>query len=88
MCVCVCELVYLYMCPGLGRTPQQGAVTTINCAVNPSLNSQQAIYYDSNCRPELATNTARYGVVTMCMLELHFYIYLAFFAHDACELLS
>ena len=30
---------------GMGRSVPQGAVTTINCAVNPALNSQQAIYY-------------------------------------------
>ncbi|XP_065911860.1 retinol dehydrogenase 11-like isoform X2 [Dysidea avara] len=41
-----------------GRTPQQGAVTTINCAVNLSLNSQQAVYYN-NCRPEQAPIAAR-----------------------------
>ncbi|XP_065911854.1 retinol dehydrogenase 11-like [Dysidea avara] len=40
------------------RTPQQGAMTTLNCAVNPSLNSQQAVYYN-NCSPEQAPNTAR-----------------------------
>ena len=44
---------------GLGRSPEKGAVTTINCAVNPELNSQQAIYYHSNTRPEQACETAR-----------------------------
>ena len=44
---------------GLGRSPEKGAVTTINCAVNPELNSQQAIYYSSNARPEQACQTAR-----------------------------
>ena len=44
---------------GFARTPQQGAVTTINCALNPSLNSQQAVYYN-NCRPEQAPVAARY----------------------------
>ena len=29
------------------KTPQQGAVNTINCAVNPELNKQQHYYYDS-----------------------------------------
>ena len=27
------------------KDPQQGAVTSINCAVNPVLNSQQHLYY-------------------------------------------
>ena len=44
---------------GLGRSSEKGAVTTINCAVNPELNSQQAIYYHSNTRPEQACETAR-----------------------------
>ena len=43
----------------LGRNPEKGAMTTINCAVNPTLNSQQAIYY-SSCRPAQANDTARY----------------------------
>ena len=46
-------------CIGLGRSPEKGAVTTINCAVIPELNSQQAIYYSSNARPEQACETAR-----------------------------
>ncbi len=29
------------------RSPEKGAATTLNCAVNPALNSQQAFYYDS-----------------------------------------
>ena len=51
-----------YTCTYVGfmRTPEKGAVTTINCAVNPELNSQQAIYYTSNSRPEQASETARY----------------------------
>ena len=54
--------VFLYnLCNylGLGRTPEKGAITTINCAVNPALNSQQAIYYSSNSTPEQTTETAR-----------------------------
>ena len=30
------------------KSPQQGAATSINCAVNPELNKQQHYYYD-NC---------------------------------------
>jgi len=52
------ELPTMFYACCLARTPQQGAVTTINCAVNPSLNSQQAIYYN-NCRPEQAPVVAR-----------------------------
>ena len=50
--------IILVTCIG-GRSPEKGAVTTINCAVNPELNSQQAIYYSSNTRPEQASETAR-----------------------------
>ena len=41
------------------RNPKDGAATTINCAVNPHLNSQQAYYY-ADCRPKEPSATARY----------------------------
>ena len=44
---------------GMGKSVPQGAVTTINCAVNSALNSQQAIYYSDGV-PKQPTNTARY----------------------------
>ena len=50
--------MYVYMI-GIGRSVPQGAVTTINCAVNPTLNSQQAIYY-SEGTPKQPSATARY----------------------------
>ncbi|XP_064396428.1 uncharacterized protein LOC135343355 [Halichondria panicea] len=31
----------------IARNPKDGAATTLNCAVNPALNSQEAFYYDS-----------------------------------------
>ena len=43
---------------GMGRSVPQGAVTTINCAVNPALNSQQAIYYSEGI-PKRPSVTAR-----------------------------
>ena len=43
----------------MGRSVPQGAVTTINCAINPALNSQQAIYY-SEGTPKRASVTARF----------------------------
>ena len=46
------------MTTGFGRSPEKGAMTTINCAVNPVLNSQQAFYY-SSCRPVQVNDTAR-----------------------------
>ena len=48
-------LVYI----GLRRSPGKEAVTTINCAVNPALNLQQAVYYASNSRPQQACETSR-----------------------------
>jgi len=42
----------------IGRTPKDGAATTINCAVNPQLNTQQALYYD-NCRPTQSSSISR-----------------------------
>ena len=43
---------------GMGKSVPQGAVTTINCAVNPTLNSQHAIYY-SEGPPKQPSATAR-----------------------------
>ena len=49
----------------MGRSVAQGAVTTINCAVNPALNSQQAIYYNEG-PPKQPTATARYPPKILC----------------------
>ena len=43
---------------GMGKSAPQGALTTINCAVNPVLNSQQAVYYSDGV-PKEPSNTAR-----------------------------
>lgn len=40
------------------RNVKDGAATTINCAVNPELNSQQCFYY-ADCRPKQPTTIAR-----------------------------
>lgn len=39
------------LCPSLvfARSPAKGAVTSLNCAVNPELNTQECHFY-SNCR--------------------------------------
>ena len=47
----------MYLLSGFAKTPQKGALTTINCAVNPTLNSQQAIFY-RDCKPHRAPTTA------------------------------
>ena len=41
------------------RSVKDGAATTINCAVNPRLNSGQCFYY-SDCAPKQPTAIARY----------------------------
>ena len=60
-------------CIGLGRSPEKGAVTTINCAVNPALNSQQAVYYSSNSRPEQASETARQVASSLYLLKIQYF---------------
>ncbi len=42
----------------LGRKPDVGAATSLNCAVNPDLNSRQHFYYDS-CRPKEPSAASR-----------------------------
>ena len=54
----------------MGKSAPQGAMTTINCAVNPTLNSQQAIYYSDGV-PKEPTNTARYAI-TMILRKIKF----------------
>ena len=55
----------LLLCDYVGRMPEKGAIPTINCAVNPVLNSQQAIYYTSNTSPEQASETAKYELIAI-----------------------
>jgi WW domain-containing oxidoreductase len=40
------------------RDAQKGATTTLNCAVNPKLNSQRCLYF-VNCQPTLPSAIAR-----------------------------
>ena len=42
------------------REPTEGAATSINCAVNPELNSQQCFYYDS-CQVKQSSADSRYA---------------------------
>ena len=71
VCVCACVRVCVLhgcMCVGgelntishlgIARTPRDGAATTINCAVNPQLNSQQAHYY-SDCHVTQSSDLSR-----------------------------
>ena len=41
------------------RTPQHGAFSSLNCAVNPALNTQQAFYYSEDGAPVQPTEIAR-----------------------------
>ena len=53
------------------RNVKDGAATTINCAVNPELNSQQCFYY-ADCRPKQPTSIARYigGLYNYDVIEI------------------
>ena len=53
-------------CTAIARTPKEGAATTLNCAVNPDLNSQQALYYDS-CKESPCNPDARCACVCVCV---------------------
>ena len=61
--------VMLIHVPGMGRSVPQGAVTTINCAVNPALNSQQAIYYSEGIpkRPSVTARSLLCFCVCVCV---------------------
>lgn len=43
---------------GMTVTPEKGAMTTINCAVNPELAEVSGVYY-SNCKPAQPSSLAR-----------------------------
>lgn len=43
---------------GMAKTPEKGAMTTINCAVNPELAGVSGVYYD-NCKPAQPSQLAR-----------------------------
>lgn len=43
---------------GMAKTPEKGAMTTINCAVNPELAGVSGVYYD-NCKPSQPSQLAR-----------------------------
>ena len=47
----------IYLLSGFAKTPEKGALTTIDRAVNPTLNSQQAVYY-RDCKPQRTPATA------------------------------
>ena len=43
---------------GLGRSPQEGSMTTLNAAVNPELNKEDAVYY-VDCKETRPSSLAR-----------------------------
>ena len=43
---------------GLSITPEKGAMTTINCAVNPELAGVSGVYYEK-CKPAQPSRLAR-----------------------------
>ena len=52
------SILQLLACIAMMRNVKDGAATTINCAVNPELNTQQCFYY-SDCRPKEPIPIAR-----------------------------
>ena len=59
MSVSVCVINdYWPLISAVAKNRQQGAATTINCAVNPELNSRQAFYYE-DCRQKQSTAESR-----------------------------
>ena len=42
------------------KSPPRGALSSINCAANPSLNSQQAFYYNADGNQVLPSEVARF----------------------------
>ena len=47
------------LCVELGRSPKDGAMTTINAAVNPELNKEDGAYY-VDCKVTSPSSLARY----------------------------
>ena len=58
--------IILSFSPAIARTPKEGAATTLNCAVNPALNSQQAAYYE-DCREKPCNPDAKWVSVCVCV---------------------
>ena len=66
---------YRWLLTVIGRSCKDGAATTINCAVNPQLNTQQALYYDS-CRPVQSSAVSRWLLITTHCNGVYFQHYL------------
>ena len=73
MCTIMCNLtpfLYYAMCDTVrGKSPQEGASTSINCAVNPELKSQQAHHY-ADCRETSPSSTSRYYTSVTQMVDI------------------
>ena len=61
------------------RNPIKGAATTINCAINPKLNSQECHYYDSCAITSpiplslLVFSSYFARIMTICIIEILIY---------------
>ena len=55
------ESISLYII-AMARTPIEAAATSLNCAVNPNLNTQKH-YYFKNCKATAPSSDARYKYV-------------------------
>lgn len=68
------QVPFILPLPVFGRTPQMGAATSLNCAVNPDLNSQQHFYYDSCC-PRQCSWDARWVILAIKHYRMSFLYY-------------
>lgn len=57
---CFYMMYFTLACIAIRKSPREGAICPINCASNPELNSQQAFYYGSDCRPVPSSDISRY----------------------------
>ena len=57
---------------GMVKTPEKGAITTINCAVNPELAGVSGIYY-VNCKPAQPSQLARQVILVQPLLKTQAY---------------
>jgi len=57
--IVIFTLRYNILIPGATKTPYEGALTSINAAVNPLLAGVRDVYYD-NCRPKRIKAAARF----------------------------
>jgi hypothetical protein len=54
--------MYCYLFAGVSRSPEKGAATSLNAAVNPEFAGQEAVFF-SNCKPTQVKEFARSAII-------------------------